>query len=727
MKVQSREAIMTALDAVYAKMDLSFLSFVVVIVTALFLCQNSRWRALSLPNKPQKSSNTKDKSRFNAKLLRQTQIYKDLYFKLQNLESFPDVLPEAKRQLFLLLREGLLMAEYKSQPRSIANIEKYDAVALTDFLDDSRQDVLDNFESYIRRRQNGTGTELFSTREEAVEWLKSCAPLNFVDGAWLAHLHKITTPFTLRGLTKDAWQTYSEELGDGDLDKNHVLIYRNLLRDVGVLLPDCDAVEFIHLRHGLDREQIWRNAVGHLLISLFPNEFLPEILGMNLHFESLSLNMLKTNKELPEFGISAYYFALHISIDNADSGHSAMALATVMRFMDHVRKTGSMDCDLAWKRIQAGYLLSQSLEDDETVADYEGKLGSMMFQKGYSAGQVHCTSRVKIGRRTLMDWLSSTRDSSDADDHDKWKSEFLTALADSRPWVCRGNSNKSLLMRELRWKGRMFGAFTNVEVERLRIWIDSLGERDSNPASDYWRLIGTEGSVPNSLSPLRERSSLPLSALPRPRDWLHGDVVEFDPRLPLAITELRLEALLPLWFVHPAILDNIVRSPYRTATGLISQVLMIVRAEMGYQWESDIVDGMDVQLFPIYCPDLVDMGLQIMRRYKLPEPTCIEAALEGDNDAVMFAHDILAWAERPVQNCGQLLGLSRAFLDLEIWMAGRDDLLWNDAKQVLLQVADRKGKIFDVCLGEIKGDKEMYRAFINGYETGRDRIERLLE
>ena len=713
-------------DTIPTKMEPFFLAFVTVIVTAFFLHQNSRRLIFLLPNKALKSASPKDKTRVNTRLLQQTQIYRELYFKLQNLESFPDVLPEAKQQLYLLLREGLLMARYKSQPRSIANMEKYDATALQSFLDDSRQNVLDDFESYIRRRQDGSGTELFTTREETVKWLKNCAPLNLVDGAWLSHLHKITTPFALRSLTKDAWQTYSEELGDGDLEKNHVLIYKNLLRDVGVVLPDCNAIDFIHPRYGLDSEQIWRNATGHLLISLFPNEFLPEILGMNLHFESLSLNMLKTNKELPEFGISAYYFALHISIDNADSGHSAMALATVIRFMDHVRETGLMDCDVAWKRVQAGYLLSQSLEDDETVADYEEKLGSMMFQKGYSAGQVHCTSRVKIGRRTLVDWLSSARHSSDMDDHDNWKSEFLLALADSRPWVCRGDSTKSLLMRELRWKGRMFGAFTNVEVERVRVWIDSLGEKNSNPADDYWRLVGDEGNMGDSLSPLQEETSQPSKALAQQQGWDQSDAAEFEPGPPLAFAELRLDALLPLWFAHPAILDNMVRSPYRTATGLISQVLMIVRAEMGYLSESNIVDGMDVQLFPSYSPDLIDTGLEIMRRHKLPEPSCLEATLEGSNDATKFAHDILAWAERPVQNGAHLLGLSRAFLDLEIWVAGRDDLLWSKGKQALLQTINRKAKIFDICLGEVKGDREMYRAFIDGYETGRKGIEKAL-
>jgi hypothetical protein len=710
-------------------------TFAFLVITALLLYYGAVFHRPSLLDryvKAQGSPSPKEKSRVDTRILQQMHAYKNMYYKLQNLEKFPEVLHDAKRQLFLLLQEGILMARYKSRPRSIISIQKFDVAALRSFLDSSHRHVLDEFESYIRRRQAGSGPELFTTREEAIQWLKQSAPLNHVDGAWLCHVHKITTPFALRHLTKDLWQTYSEELGDGDLEKNHILIYKNLLRDVGVVLPDCDAVDFIHPRHGLDSEQIWRNAVGHQLISLFPNEFLPEIMGMNLHYESLGPNLLKANGELPEFGISAYYHALHISIDNADSGHSAMAAATVIRFMDHVRETGLMDHDTAWKRVQAGYLLSQSLEDDETVADYEAKLGDMLFQKANVAGKIHCTSRARIGQRSLVDWLSSTQlstsNNEDGDNGDGdyiWKSGFLLALANSKPWVCKGDSNKSLLMRELSWKGKMFGAFTNAEVERMRVWIDSLSEKNSDPADFYWNLIGDE-KVGKTFALSLQDVAAHHPVFPLQREWSRSSLAEFVPQLPLAFSEVRLHALLPLWFVHPCLLENVVSSPYQTLTSLNMQVLRIVRAEMGYMPESDSVMGMDGQLRASYSPDLIDLGLEIVRRHKLCEPSCLKVVLEGDNDATMFAYDLLSWAMRPMQNGSFLLGLARAFLDLEIWVACRDDMLWSKEKEALQRIIDRKAETFELCLLELKGDGTKYRDFISGYEYGREALERLL-
>ncbi|GKT57975.1 hypothetical protein ColTof4_09955 [Colletotrichum tofieldiae] len=101
---------------------------------------------------------------------------------------------------------------------------------------------------------------------------------------------------------------------------------------------------------------------------------MPEILGLNLHYEAPAIAGYKTNKDLPEFGISPYYYALHISINNADFEHSAMVLGNIVRFMEVVRQTGMIDSQSAWECIQAGYILGQSLDVDETIIHYEYRL-----------------------------------------------------------------------------------------------------------------------------------------------------------------------------------------------------------------------------------------------------------------------------------------------------------------------------------------------------------------
>lgn len=709
--------------------------FLVLILAFLLYRLFPVYRASSLDShvKGQTQSDPKRKSRAETERINS---YKDMYYKVQNLEDFPDILPAAKHLLLSFLEQGLLMARYKPQSRSILDIKEYDPVALDKFLEAERQDVSDEFESYVRRRKAGSGPELFTTREEASQWLKRMAPLNYIDGAWLCRIHKITTPFALRGVTKDTWQTFSEELGDGDLQKNHVLLYRDLLRDVGVLLPDGDTVDFIHPRQGLDDEQIWRSSIGQLLISLFPNDFLPEILGLNLHFESLAVTGLKANKELPEFGISPYYFTLHISIDNADSGHSAMALATIIRFMDLIRETGLMDCQKTWKRIQAGYLLSQSLDDKETVHLCEEKMVEMLYKKANLARKIHCTSRARIGQRSLSEWFSSPwsnkkNNNNNEDDNDNWKYEFLMALADSKPWVCRGDSSKSLLMRELSWKGRMFGAFTHSEVELMRTWIDSLKKKDADPEETYWGLVGGYESVEKTFTPPRQDVAVAHPVFPPQQEWRPSEMHKFVPRAPIQIPQVRLDALLPLWFVHPCLLENTVSSPYQTATSLTSQILQLLRAESGYKWENTGIAGMDEQLRPSYSPDLIALGLEIVRRHKLPEPTCLGDVLGetkgGVTDATKFAYTLLSWAMRPMKNGAFLLGLARAFLDLELWVASSDTLLGKKEREALRQIIDRKAASFEACLDELKADKSKCREFVGGYECGRTEIEKVLE
>lgn len=709
--------------------------FIVLILAFILYYLFPRYRSLHFDShaKGQTPSDPKRKSRVDTKSVERIHSFKDMYYKVQNLEDFPEVLPAAKQLLLSLLEQGLLMARYKSRARSILDMEEYDPVALDRFLEAERQDVSDEFESYVRRREAGSGPELFKTREEASQWLKRSAPLNYIDGAWLCRIHKITTPFALRRVTKNAWQTFSEELGDGDLEKNHVLIYRDLLRHVGVVLPDGDTVDFIHPRHGMDDEQVWRSAIGQLLISLFPNDFLPEILGLNLHFESLAVTGLKATKELPEFGISAYYYALHISIDNADSGHSAMALATIIQFMDLIRETGMMDYQKTWRRIQAGYLLSQSLDDTETVHLYEEKVIEMLHKKANLARKIHCTSRARIGQRSLTDWFSSpwSNGNNDDDEDDNWKRQFLVALADSKPWVYRGDSSKSLIMRELSWKGRMFGAFTHSEVELMRTWIDSLNKTDADPKEAYWELVGGYENVEKTFTPPRQDVAVTHPVLPPQQEWCRSEVHSFIPQAPIQLSQVRLDALLPLWFVHPCLLESAVTSTYRTATSLTSRILQILRAELGYKPENSGIAGMDEQLRPSYSPDLVALGLEIVRRHKLPEPTCLGDVIgepnENATDASKFSYSLLSWAMRPTKNGAFLLGLARAFLDLEVWVASSDALLGKKEREALRQIIERKAVGFEACLAELKTDESGCREFVGGYECGRTEIEKLLE
>jgi hypothetical protein len=82
---------------------------------------------------------------------------------------------------------------------------------------------------------------------------------------------------------------------------------------------------------------------------------------------------------------------------------------------------------------------------------------------------------------------------------------------------------------------------------------------------------------------------------------------------------------------------------------------------------------------------------------------------------------------RPIKNTAFLLGLARAFLDLEVWVANSDALLWKKERQALRHIIERKAVIFEECVKELEADDFSFREFIGGYDLGRTSIEKLLE
>ncbi|KAJ8123325.1 hypothetical protein ONZ43_g696 [Nemania bipapillata] len=323
----------------------------------------------------------------------------------------------------------------------------------------------------------------------------------------------------MRSITKDAWQILSEELGDGDVERNHVFVYRDLLRSVNVDLPAADSQEFVASDLGMDNVSVWRGAVAQLLMGLFSHDFLPEALGFNLFFEQVTLETLQAAHELPKLGISGYYFLLHVCIDNTDSGHSAMAQSLVSHYLDTIRESGSeKEVELAWRRIQAGYVLSRQMGDEESgdgnaavpslrsLSAKEDRVMRMLQCKARASSALHCKSRVKIAGQPLAAWLSSH-----ALDNPQNQVSLLDGLRQASPWVRSGDSSSSLLVRELSWGGKMFGAFTDTEVEHLKEWIDSLPHKSEEYATDtYWNMIGSpDQSMENSkISPVAQDQGL---------------------------------------------------------------------------------------------------------------------------------------------------------------------------------------------------------------------------
>jgi hypothetical protein len=666
-----------------------------------------------------------------------TQLYKDLYFKTQNLEFYPEILPAARQTLFSLLHESITIEQDKPRECSILEIETYSAQSLQKFIFAEHERITEEWEAYVERRAGGSRPELFSSREEAAKWIMNQAPVKLVDGAWLGHIHKITTPFALRGVTKDVWQILSEELGDGDLQKNHVYLYADLLNKVGVGLPSSHVADFIDPRHKIGDEMVWRAGTAQLLISLFPHEFLPEILGFNMHYELLTMETLQAARELPEFGISGYYFSLHVSIDNMDSGHTAMALECVIKYLDIVRKQDPVMVPSIWRRIQAGFALSLTSNKRSPLLGRERRIANMLQAKANASHQIHCSSRVKIGGQTLAQWLSPNNWTQS----DECQRDFLRALSNAKPWVIKGKSSKSLLVRELAWNGRMFGAFTNKEFDDLQAWIDNLDSDESNYESRYWGYATRSelDRIASASNPfVQDITTHHPVYLQQP--LLHNDAsishsIVYDRNRPFEVSPINiddasLEAVLLIWFAHPCLLENLINTPYRTATPFASHILRVLRAELGFLEEGYGVEGKDEQHRLQEGHSLVSLGLEMNQRLGRPPPTNLEDVYGADvtrtNPAATFSKALLSFALRPVQNKTLLVGLAFAFLDLEAAVSEHYDLLSLVSRQALKRIVSRKCAALQCCLEVLGENRQERREVLRYYVFGKKRIANVI-
>src|SRR5690606_27729421 len=85
------------------------------------------------------------------------------------------------------------------------------------------------YHEYLQQRHAGGARRYFSTRSHALYFLRGVAATKLVDGAWLYGLLPRWQDADYHALIR----TYLEELGDGDPEKNHVCLYRQLLASHG--------------------------------------------------------------------------------------------------------------------------------------------------------------------------------------------------------------------------------------------------------------------------------------------------------------------------------------------------------------------------------------------------------------------------------------------------------------------------------------------------------------
>jgi hypothetical protein len=350
------------------------------------------------------------------------------------------------------------------------------------------------YREYLAARKNGAARRYFGTKSHALNFIKGAAPTKLVDGAWLFGLLPHWNNPDFHPLIK----TYLEELGDGVPDKNHVTLYRRLLAAHG-----CDGWETLS-------EDYFLQGAIQMALAYHAEDFLPEVVGYNLGYEQLPLHLLITSYELNELGIDPYYFTLHVTVDNAGTGHAAKAVQALRHLMAQ-----SSDPQAFYRRVLDGYRLNElGASTTSIIADFdqEAELIDIFSAKATVGKNMH-SDYCRVAGRSINDWLAEPAQ----------MPQFLRAMEDAG-WVKRGEEvEHSRFWRLIQGeRAEMFGVFSSYEQQVLRDWI--LTPRDAVTTARTGRVLSHRARqrTLDSLNQNAERSGYPERGLIRRRATGNG-------------------------------------------------------------------------------------------------------------------------------------------------------------------------------------------------------------
>lgn len=242
--------------------------------------------------------------------------------------------------------------------------------------------------------------------------------------------------------------TYLEELGLGEPKANHVCIYDDLLRSLGL-----DSFDL------LLEDEYYHQAVVQLALGYAPPEFIPEIVGFNLGYEQLPLHLLISNYELAELGIDSKYFNLHITIDNIDNGHAYKAIKVIEDIYNKYR-----DKELFLTKLKHGFALnnhgvsSSNIIKNLNTEDFVHRI----FKRKALVGQLIHNETRQFGCKTINQWLSNPDDIAG----------LITHLTDHKWIKFNTDPEQSVFWRMINEEnGKMFGVFNPVERQIIHDWI----------------------------------------------------------------------------------------------------------------------------------------------------------------------------------------------------------------------------------------------------------------
>jgi len=381
---------------------------------------------------------------------------RDYFHIMLNLDSYEGFLPTARTlaEAFLeaartKLKTGTLEPELRAFPYSVE--------AFSTRLDEIYAGLADDVSRY--EAQRGWTRR---TRDDVVEWMLQMAPFNQTDGAWLRTIAPVGPMNEVEALL---FSIYADEIGAGDPDRNHANVYTELLHSVDIDLPDIRSRGYAE--HPEIVDAAYTLPLFQLVVSQFPQDYFPELLGMTQYLEWSSVELRSQVLLNRHFGLDTRFYEMHVAIDNASSGHGAIAKRAVQQYLEQVR------CDLGddamqamWARVWAGYVafattgnLGQEVADKLKRRVTPGeRVVAMIRDRAPKARLNHGTRH--LGDALLNDLFA------DPD-------QLMAALVSSGR-IVPGDPEASSFFELVGPDGPMYRVFTEAEIGLWRDWSRSL-------------------------------------------------------------------------------------------------------------------------------------------------------------------------------------------------------------------------------------------------------------
>ncbi|MGH3645561.1 MAG: iron-containing redox enzyme family protein [Micromonosporaceae bacterium] len=271
---------------------------------------------------------------------------RELFYRLVNIEHFPNTLAQARHRAETVLADSeLLFAHGGDGVYSDVSWFDYTPEALLARVDDIYWGKLVGPYQPLAE---------IPDRDEVIFGQTLLALAALVDGAWAYRIGNLgryqrRSDGLLLGV-------YADEMGLGDVRKNHITLIRQVLDNLELPLP--------HIRDAAFRDQAelpdttYGYALHQLCLSLSPDTLYQEILGFNLGIELSGLGRQRMHEaqKLRAHGLDTTYEDVHLSIDNFSTGHARQAADAIVVYLDDVaRVSGPGSVQAEWRRVWRGY------------------------------------------------------------------------------------------------------------------------------------------------------------------------------------------------------------------------------------------------------------------------------------------------------------------------------------------------------------------------------------